>query len=209
MVGATVYLLALGLPALLALAMLARAVRKATNSGRLRKAIQARGTQPGWRVHHRKEPRWDGHLAHHRWLTDETRAVYTVSGPLGGHPATVALLMRQRPRDVDVWLTVCLRLPQPVRTVRLERPWSAVPQGVRWPAGLFYGPRGEGPEPLADLLLNTDVPRRLAAVGAPAVSFHDHEVCFLWHPAPRGEHLESLLDTVLDALPVLRAAAAR
>ncbi|MFF8772669.1 hypothetical protein [Kitasatospora sp. NPDC015120] len=209
MVGAIVYFLTLGLPVVVLLAAAVLAGRKARRAGRLRRAVAAFGERPGWWEHDRREPRWTGHLTHYGWLTEETRAVYTVSGMFGRRRATIALLMRSRPRDVDIGLAVCVGLAAPARTVRLERPWSSLPLGAQWPGGVVYVPRGEGAEGLVELLVDTDIARRLAAAGSPAVSFRDHEVCFLWGEMPEPGRLEPFVDALVAALPALEAAAAR
>ncbi|MFE2108941.1 hypothetical protein ACFXAF_24185 [Kitasatospora sp. NPDC059463] len=209
MVGAIVYFLTLGLPVVVLIAAAVLAGRKARRAGRLRRAVGDFGKRPGWWEHDRRKPRWTGHLTHYGWLTEETLAVYAVSGMLGKRRATIALLMRNRSRDVDIWLAVCIGLAAPARTVRLERPWSSLPLGVHWPPDFVYVPRGEGAGDLVAFLVDTDIARRLAAVDAPAVSFHDREVCFLWDELPEPGQLEPFVDALVAAVPALEAAAAR
>ncbi|MFD0351420.1 hypothetical protein ACFQ0M_45945 [Kitasatospora aburaviensis] len=109
---------------------------------------------------------------------------------------------------MDLWLAVCTKLAQPLPRATLERDWSSAAQHIRWPQGLVYGPRGQDTATLEEALLRGGLEERLVAVGAPAVSFLDAEVCLLWHPIPDGRALGALTAAVADLLPDLVRAAA-
>ncbi|MEV0537816.1 hypothetical protein [Kitasatospora sp. NPDC050463] len=208
------FLLACGLTFVVAVVMAVRGTRKAVGATRVGTGIKGLAEQPGWRLHHLKSPRWEGHLAHFPWLTAQTRPSETASGPLTltgpltGKEVTVSILIKQLDGDVDIWLAVCTKLAQPLLRATLERDWSSAAQHIRWPQGLVYGPRGEDTAALEEALLHGGLEERLLAVGAPAVSFLGSEVCLLWHPIPDGRALGALTAAVADLLPVLVRAAA-
>ncbi|MCG6499631.1 hypothetical protein [Kitasatospora sp. A2-31] len=208
------FLLGCGLTFVVAVVMAARGTKKAVGATRVGTGIKGLAQQPGWRLHDLKAPRWQGHLAHFPWLTARTRASETASGPLTltgpltGKEATVSVLVKQLERDVDLWLAVCTKVAQPLPRATLERDWSSAAQHIRWPQGLVYGPRGQDTAALEEALLDGGLAERLVAVGAPAVSFLDAEVCLLWHPLPDGRTLGALTAAVAELLPDLVRAAA-
>ncbi|WP_395292392.1 hypothetical protein ACF9IK_36935 [Kitasatospora hibisci] len=208
------FLLGCGLTVVVSVVMVARGTRKVVRATRVGTGIKGLAAQPGWRLHALKSPRWEGHLAHFPWLTAQTHASETASGPLTltgpltGKEATVSILIKQLEGDVDIWLAVCTKLAQPLPRATLERDWSSAAQHIRWPQGLVYGPRGQDTAGLEEALLRGGLEERLVAVGAPAVSFLDAEVCLLWHPIPDGRALGALTAAVADLLPDLVHAAA-
>ncbi|MFJ6723881.1 hypothetical protein ACIQPQ_03105 [Streptomyces sp. NPDC091281] len=191
--------------------VLRREVRSARAAIGLERALRTLAERPGWEREDRERRVGGEVMLHFPWLGADRGTA--VRGRVGEHRVTLVKLSVVGTRKGLHWLAVFFEVPGTLPSLRLERPWSAERLGLRLPPGQGYLAMGADAEALGARLVGTPLPGRLAALDAPAVSVYggggdgaegaDGEVCFLFHPVPRGDDLADRLTALAELLQPL------
>jgi hypothetical protein len=188
-------------PALIGLSF---AVRTARRVGKAERAMRDLAARPGWQRVERDEDgsEWAGYAGHFPWLLRTTQQT-TVTGPLGPLQVTVARRFEPLSSKDDLhWLIVCFEQPGGGPNLRLERHWSAAELNLSFARDVPYLPMSDDSAGTAERFYASDLPQRLMALAAPAVSYSENGTCFLF-PLPEVLSMDRLLTGLATLLPDL------
>ncbi|MEV5440566.1 hypothetical protein AB0K80_31855 [Streptomyces sp. NPDC052682] len=180
--------------------VLRREIRSARGAMAQERVMRALASRPGWELEDRRRPTGGEVMLHFPWLAADRGTV--VKGAVGAYPVTVVKLSKIDTRRGEHWLAVFYDLPDSHPSLSLQRAWSVAHLRLHVPPDRYLPMSGDV-EALSGRLTGTPLLERLTELGAPAVSLHERQACFLYYPLPRITDLEELVTALADLLPTL------